>query len=70
MANNLAVHISSEELQKRRSAIEYAIATNRLEGIHPSQEEIDVMERYASGEITSEELSHILQEMADAIGVK
>lgn len=61
MPNTLTIHVTPEELAERRNAIDYALATNGLEGITYSSEELAVIERYASGEIDTEEFERIFR---------
>lgn len=44
------------ELERRRYAVENAIGTLRIEGMEMPTDELDIMERYASGEIGLEQV--------------
>ena len=49
--------------QSRREAMTQAIASSRLEGFEPDPEFLALVERYIVGELTTDDLRRILDEM-------
>lgn len=53
------------EQRARASAIEYALATNRLEGLEPSDGAKAIFQRYVDGELSLEQMRAAIDEHAD-----
>jgi antitoxin VbhA-like protein len=50
------IELSQTEQEQRRYVANNALATMWLEGLEPSQDVKDLVERYASGDISADEL--------------
>jgi hypothetical protein len=50
-------HFSERELEERRYAVESTLGTTLAEGVSPSPEVLALFERYASGELSLQEVS-------------
>jgi hypothetical protein len=54
--------LSPKELAERRSAVDYAIGTQRIEGIEPEAVPLSILDRYAQGEISMDEVDRLTDE--------
>ncbi|MET3560491.1 hypothetical protein ABID39_001192 [Bartonella japonica] len=52
--------ITPEELQKRREAVDAAISTHAIEGIALHPKTLEILEKYARGEISLEEFNTLM----------
>ena len=57
--------ITETEQRERASAVEYALATNRLEGLEPSDGAKAIFQRYVNGELNLEQMRAAIDEHAD-----
>ncbi len=55
--------ISKEEKLSREKAVRAAIDNNRLEGLEPSQEFIDIAQNWVNGILTNEEFGRKVYEI-------
>jgi hypothetical protein len=53
--------ISPEEMERRRKAVEAALANNRIEGIFPDAETLEIFEACIRGEIEAADLVKALK---------
>jgi hypothetical protein len=53
--------ISPEEMQRRRKAVQAALANNRLEGMWPDDGTLEICEAYIRGEIETADLMTALK---------
>ena len=56
-----------EELLKRQEAVENAIGTHVMEGLPPDPVTAQILERYASGELTLDAFSSAMDQHAHAL---
>jgi len=61
----VTLKISAEELAKRASDVEEALASVRLEGLEPSIEALAIYKRHVDGEISIEEAGKEIEAMHD-----
>ena len=52
----MPVQYSQQELKDRRSAVESALGTTLAEGVSPSTEVLALLESYARGEVSMDEI--------------
>ncbi|MGC2660358.1 MAG: antitoxin VbhA family protein [Bryobacteraceae bacterium] len=55
--------LSEQDRQARRSMVDGALGTLRLEGLKPSDDVIALADRFVAGEITFEELDHGIERL-------
>jgi hypothetical protein len=55
--------LSQPEIEQCKLVADNAIATMRLEGLEPSQEAKDILERYVAGEFSSDELFDVIDRL-------
>lgn len=56
--------ISSEEIKRRKAAMENAKANSALEGLSPSQETLFILEQHALGKITDKDILDLVKTRA------
>jgi hypothetical protein len=62
---SLTAKATKQELAERQDAVRQAVASVRLEGLEPSEEALSIFQRYASGELTIEEMGSEIDAMHD-----
>jgi len=61
----VTLKISAEELAKRASDVEEALASVRLEGLEPGADALAIHQRYVNGEIDLEQLEREIETLHD-----
>ena len=61
----LTLKISADEIAKRASDVEEALASVRLEGLEPGAEALAIHQRYVDGEINLEQLGREIETLHD-----
>lgn len=56
------ITLTQAELDERRLAVENTIGTMRIEGLDPDEATLQILNRYASGEIEFSETKRLLRE--------
>jgi hypothetical protein len=56
------ITLTSAELDDRRLAVENTIGTMRIEGLDPDEDTLQILSRYASGEIEFSETKRLLRD--------
>jgi hypothetical protein len=56
------ITLTPVELDERRLAVENTIGTMRIEGLDPDEATLQILSRYASGEIEFSETKRLLRE--------
>jgi len=61
------IPLTPAELDERRLAVENAIGTMRIEDLEPDETTLQILSRYANGEIELTETNHLLDEYSRTI---
>ncbi|MGD0632284.1 MAG: antitoxin VbhA family protein [Terracidiphilus sp.] len=62
-----AISLSPAELEDRRLAVENTIGTMRIEGLDPDETTLQILARYADGQIEFSEAKRLLREYSRTI---